>query len=383
MRILVYLGKGGVGKTTVSSATAVRIARSGKRTLIISTDIAHSLADALDVELGSAPILVEPNLYAMEINILAEIRNHWSEFSGYFSTILAHDGVSEIVADELAILPGMEEMISLKHLWEVAKSDKYEVIIVDAAPTGETMRLLAMPDAYNWYTDRIASWHLKTISFAYPLIQKLMPKKNIFKLMPEVAAHMKELYAILTNPELTSYRIVLNPENMVIKEALRAQTYLNLFGYTMDAAIVNKVLPTTSPDPYMQALAAQQKKYIAKIEHCFYPIPIFYVPHYESEVIGCEHLEKMAKDIFGERAPESVFYKGRRTHRIEKDNGKYHLKLYLPNVEINHMQMNIKGDELLIEINNFRKNIVLPNVLVGRRTEGATYANGNLDVVFK
>ncbi len=383
MRILVYLGKGGVGKTTVSSATAVRIARSGKRTLIISTDIAHSLADALDVELGSAPILVEPNLYAMEINILAEIRNHWSEFSGYFSTILAHDGVSEIVADELAILPGMEEMISLKHLWEVAKSDKYEVIIVDAAPTGETMRLLAMPDAYNWYTDRIASWHLKTISFAYPLIQKLMPKKNIFKLMPEVAAHMKELYAILTNPERTSYRIVLNPENMVIKEALRAQTYLNLFGYTMDAAIVNKVLPTTSPDPYMQALATQQKKYIAKIEHCFYPIPIFYVPHYESEVIGCEHLEKMAIDIFGERAPESVFYKGRRTHRIEKDNGKYHLKLYLPNVEINHMQMNIKGDELLIEINNFRKNIVLPNVLVGRRTEGATYSNGNLDVVFK
>jgi arsenite-transporting ATPase len=383
MRILVYLGKGGVGKTTVSSATAVRIARSGKRTLIVSTDIAHSLADALDVELGSSPVLVEPNLYAMEINILAEIRNHWSEFSGYFSSILSHDGVSEIVADELAILPGMEEMVSLKHIWEAAKSDKYDVLIVDAAPTGETMRLLAMPDAYTWYTDRIASWHLKTISFAYPLIQKLMPKKNIFKSMPEIAAHMKELYAILTNPERTSYRIVLNPENMVIKEALRAQTYLNLFGYTMDAVIVNKVLPTNSQDPYMQALAAQQKKYIVKIEHCFYPVPIFYVPHYESEVIGCERLEEMAKDIFGEKSPESVFYKGHRTHRIEKDNGKYHLKLYLPNVEINHVQMNIKGDELLIEVNNFRKNIVLPNVLVGRRTEGATYTDGSLDVVFK
>ncbi|MDW8019502.1 MAG: ArsA family ATPase, partial [Chloroherpetonaceae bacterium] len=160
MRILVYLGKGGVGKTTVSSATAVSVARRGKRTLIISTDIAHSLADALDVELGSAPIEVEPNLYAMEVNILAEIRNHWSEFSGYFSTILSHDGVSEIVADELAILPGMEEMVSLKHLWEAAKSGKYDVIVVDAAPTGETMRLLAMPDAYRWYTDKIASWHL-------------------------------------------------------------------------------------------------------------------------------------------------------------------------------------------------------------------------------
>ncbi|PIO49296.1 MAG: arsenic-transporting ATPase [[Chlorobium] sp. 445] len=383
MRILVYLGKGGVGKTTVSSATAVDIARRGKRTLIISTDIAHSLADALDVELGSTPVQVEPNLYAMEINILAEIRNHWSEFSGYFSTMLAHDGVSEIVADELAILPGMEEMISLKHLWEAAKSGKYDVIIIDAAPTGETMRLLAMPDSYRWYTDKIASWHMKTISFAYPLIQKLLPKKNIFKLMPEVADHMRELYTILTNPEIASYRIVLNPENMVIKEALRAQTYLNLFGYTLDAAIVNKVLPSNTHDPYMQALIAQQKKYVTKIENCFYPIPIFYVPYYDTEVIGCTRLSQMAKDIFGEHSPESVFYTDRRTHQVEKDNGKYHLKLYLPNVEINHVQMNVKGDELLIEVNNFRKNIVLPNVLVGRRTEGATYSNGNLDVVFK
>jgi arsenite-transporting ATPase len=382
MRIILYLGKGGVGKTTVSSATATQIARSGRRVLIMSTDIAHSLADALGKELSDTPIQIEKNLFAMEVNILAEIRKNWSDLHGYFSTMLSQDGTSEIIADELAVLPGMEEMISLRHLWIAAKSGDYDAVIVDAAPTGETMRLLAMPDSYKWYTEKIGSWHLKTISFAYPLIQKLMPKKNIFKLMPEVGEHIKDLHGILLNPDITSYRIVMNPENMVIKEALRAQTYLNLFGYALDAVVVNKMLPKTSSDPYLQALAAQQQKYYEKIVSCFYPIPIFNAGYYESEVIGCDKLAAMSRDLFRESDPMKVFYKDQLTQQISKENDKYHLKLYLPNVEIDRVQMNVKGDELMIEVNNFRKNIVLPNVLVGRNTLGATYQNGKLDVVF-
>ncbi|MFN3345639.1 MAG: ArsA family ATPase [Chloroherpetonaceae bacterium] len=382
MRIILYLGKGGVGKTTVSSATAVRAAREGKRVLILSTDIAHSLADALGRDLSDTPIEIEKNLFAAEINILAEIRKNWSEFHDYFSTILAQGGASEIVADELAIMPGMEEMISLRHIWLAEKSGKYDVIIVDAAPTGETMRLLALPESYQWYTGKIATWHMKTISFAYPLIQKLMPKKNIFRLMPEISEHMRELHAILQDPNITSFRIVLNPEQMVIKEALRAQTYLNLFGYTLDAAIINKVFPEDTSDPYLQALVAQQKKYREMILSCFYPTPVFIAMHREKEVIGSEALFELANEIFKTSSPTKVFYTAQRTQEVQKENGKYLMKLYLPNVEIDRLQMNVKGDELLIEVNNFRKNIVLPNVLVGRKTEYAKYENGSLNVFF-
>jgi arsenite-transporting ATPase len=382
MRIIIYLGKGGVGKTTISSATAVRAAREGKRVLILSTDIAHSLADALGRELSDTPIEVEKNLFAAEINILAEIRKNWAEFHEYFSTILAQDGASEIVADELAIMPGMEEMISLRHIWLAEKSGKYDAIIVDAAPTGETMRLLALPESYLWYTSKIATWHMKTISFAYPLIQKLMPKKNIFRLMPEVGEHMKDLHKTLLNSEITSFRIVLNPEQMVIKEALRAQTYLNLFGYTLDAAIINKVFPDNTTDPYLQSLVAQQKKYLEMILSCFYPTPVFTAMHREREVIGPDALADLANEVFKGASPTKVFYTSQRTQEVQKENGKYLMKLYLPNVEIERLQMNVKGDELLIEVNNFRKNIVLPNILVGKKTEYAKYENGSLSVFF-
>ena len=382
MRIILYLGKGGVGKTTISSATAVRAAREGKRVLILSTDIAHSLADALGRELSDTPVEIEKNLFAAEINILAEIRKNWSEFHDYFSTILAQGGASEIVADELAIMPGMEEMISLRHIWLAKKSGKYDVIVVDAAPTGETMRLLALPESYQWYTGKIATWHMKTISFAYPLIQKLMPKKNIFRLMPEISEHMRELHAILQDPNITSFRIVLNPEQMVIKEALRAQTYLNLFGYTLDVAIVNKVFPEDTSDPYLKALVAQQKKYREMILSCFYPTPVFTAMHREQEVIGSDALFELANEIFKTSSPTKVFYTAQRTQEVQKENGKYLMKLYLPNVEIDRLQMNVKGDELLIEVNNFRKNIVLPNVLVGKKTEYAKYENGSLNVFF-
>ncbi|MDX2127870.1 MAG: ArsA family ATPase [Chloroherpetonaceae bacterium] len=382
MRIIIYLGKGGVGKTTVSAATAAKIANSGKRVLIMSTDIAHSLGDAFGAELSDSPREVFPNLFAMEINVLAEIRNHWSLLHDYFSSMLMNEGASEVVADELAIIPGMEEMMSLKHIWEASKSGKYDVIIVDAAPTGETMRLLAMPDSYQWYTKKIASWHTRVISFAMPLIEKLMPKKNVFKLMPEIGEQIKELHGYLLDPKVTSYRIVVNPENMVIREALRAQTYLNLFGYTLDAVVVNKIFPEGALSKSMKGLFEQQQRYLKQIDQFFYPLPIFKVKHFENEVIGNISLSKMGESLFQTELPEEILYNDFKTHTIEKSNGKYLLKLYLPNVEIDHVQMNVKGDELLIEVNNFRKNIVLPNVLVGRKTDYAAYENGRLNVFF-
>ncbi|MCF8217274.1 MAG: ArsA family ATPase [Chlorobium sp.] len=382
MRIILYLGKGGVGKTTVSASTATAIARRGERVLIMSTDVAHSLADAFSVELSQNPVEVEKNLFAMEVNVLAEIRENWNELYSYFSSILMHDGANEVVAEELAIVPGMEEMISLRYIWKAAKSGKYDVVIVDAAPTGETMRLLGMPESYGWYSDKIGGWHSKAIGFAAPLLSKFMPKKNIFKLMPEVNEHMKELHGMLQDQTVTTFRVVLNPENMVIKEALRVQTYLNLFGYKLDAAVVNKILPTSSADQYLQSLIDIQQKYLRVIDNCFYPVPIFRAHQQTAEVINTDRLHVLSQEIFGDKNPSAVLYSNDKTQTLEKINGKYVLSLYLPNVEVKKLNVNIKGDELLVDINNFRKSIILPNVLVGRKTEGADFAAGNLNITF-
>jgi arsenite-transporting ATPase len=382
MRIILYLGKGGVGKTTVSASTATAIARSGKRVLIMSTDVAHSLADAFGVELCSTPKEVEKNLFAMEVNVLAEIRENWNELYSYFSSILMHDGANEIVAEELAIVPGMEEMISLRYIWKAAKSGQYDAVVVDAAPTGETMRLLGMPESYGWYSEKIGGWHSKAIGFAAPLLSRFMPKKNIFKLMPEVNEHMKELHGMLQDKSITTFRVVLNPENMVIKEALRVQTYLNLFGYKLDAAVVNKVLPSNSSDPYLQSLIDQQIKYLKVIDNCFYPVPIFKAMQSSREVINTDRLYDLSQELFNGRNPMEVLYSNDKTQTLEKVNGKYVLSLYLPNVEVEKLAVNIKGDELLVDINNFRKSIVLPNVLVGRKTEGADFEQGTLNITF-
>lgn len=382
MRIIFYLGKGGVGKTTVSAATATGIARRGGRVLIMSTDVAHSLADALGVELSPTPVEVEKNLFAMEVNVLAEIRENWNELYSYFSSILMSDGANEVVAEELAIVPGMEEMISLRYIWKAAKSGNYDAIVVDAAPTGETMRLLGMPESYGWYSDKIGGWHSKAIGFAAPLLNRFMPKKNIFKLMPEVNDHMKELHGMLQDKDTTTFRVVLNPENMVIKEALRVQTYLNLFGYKLDAAVVNKILPDSSGDDYLQSLIDIQQKYLRIIDNCFYPLPIFKARQATTEVISPDRLSDLSQVIFGDKDPKAVLYQIDRTQTLEKIDGKYVLSLYLPNVEVKKLNVNIKGDELLVDINNFRKSIVLPNVLVGRKTEGADFSEGNLNITF-
>ena len=382
MRIILYLGKGGVGKTTVSAATATSIARNGKRVLIMSTDVAHSLADALGVELTPQPQEVEKNLFAMEVNVLSEIRENWNELYSYFSSILMSDGANEVVAEELAVVPGMEEMISLRHIWKAAKSGEYDAIVVDAAPTGETMRLLGMPESYGWYSDKIGGWHSKAIGFAAPLLNRFMPKKNIFKLMPEVNDHMKELHGMLQDKSITTFRVVVNPENMVIKEALRVQTYLNLFGYKLDAVIVNKILPQSSSDDYLSSLIALQQKYLKVIDDCFYPLPIFKASQVAGEVIKTDQLYELGQQLFAGNNHVEVLYKNGKTQQLDKVDGKYVLRLHMPNVEITKLNVNIKGDELLVDINNFRKSIVLPNILVGRKTEGADFDEGHLNITF-
>ena len=259
MRLILYLGKGGVGKTTIAAATALGCAKRGYRTLVVSTDIAHSLADVLDQSLQSEPIIVSESLWAQEINVLEEIRTHWHELWDYLASILRRRGISQVIAEELAIVPGMEELASLLHIHRQSQEQTFDVIIVDAAPTGETMRLLTVPETFQWYAGRISQWDEKAWKIAQSF--GLVPTQKTFELLDRIEAEMTSLRQVLIDPAISSYRVVFNPEKIVIKETQRAVTYLNLFGYSVDAGIINRVLPTEpSPDPYWCRLQEIQQQ---------------------------------------------------------------------------------------------------------------------------
>ncbi len=381
MRIILYVGKGGVGKTTISAATAVRLAQQGSRTLVVSTDTAHSLADALNVPLKSSPVAVAENLWAQEINVLDEVRNNWTKLEGYFAAILKKKGASDVVAEELALLPGMDEIISLLQIWKHACSGNFDHVVIDAAPTGETVRLLSMPEMFKWYADRVGSWHDRTLKLAKPFIKPLMPKANIFEAIPHLAEQVEEMRRVFINPAIASYRIVLNPEKMVVKEAQRAATYLSLFNYPIDAIISNRILPETSDDPFFAHICHQQQEYRELVFRSFAPLPIFEVPMQAKEVVGTEALADLGQLIFQQRDPGEIFFKGA-VQEIVKIDGEYVLRMPLPNVEVDKVTMTKKGDELIVEIGNFKRDMLLPHSLAQRNAKGARFKDGVLQVHF-
>ncbi|MEI6046200.1 MAG: ArsA family ATPase [Chloroflexota bacterium] len=381
MRIILYVGKGGVGKTTVSAATAVRLAHEGLRTLVVSTDTAHSLADALNIPLKSVPTPVSDGLWAQEINVLDEVRNNWTKLEGYFAAIMKKQGASDVVAEELALLPGMDEVISLLQIWKHACSGDYDAVVIDAAPTGETVRLLSMPEMFKWYADRVGAWHDRTMKIAKPLLKPFMPKANIFEAIPELAIQVEEMRRTFVNPEISSYRIVLNPEKMVVKEAQRAATYLSLFNYPIDAVISNRILPETSSDPFFSLLCRQQQEYRDLVANTFAPLPIFEIPMQSVEVVGVEALARLGQLTYKERSPGEVLYRGA-VQEIIKVDGEYILRMPLPNVEVDKVLMTKKGDELIVEIGNFKRDMLLPHSLAQRSAKGARFKDGVLQVHF-
>lgn len=394
MRIILYLGKGGVGKTTIAAASALRSAQAGYRTLVVSTDIAHSLADSLDVTLTGEPVEVAPNLYAQEINVLDEIRQHWGEMQEYVGSMLRRQGMSKPIAEEMAIIPGMEEVVSLLHIHKQALEGRFERVIVDAAPTGETMRLLTMPESFQWYVARLSGWGDTTLRIAGGLIRKLMPEKDPFVGLNNLVAGVKELQKVLLDPTVTSYRVVLNPEKMVIKEGARAVTYLSLYGYPVDAVVVNRILPgiesdgigntrlvQPSEDPYLRHLQEIQTRYLADIEREFHPLPILRSAWFDREMVGIEKLQMLAEALFPQTDPGQIFFVGQ-TQQILEEGNDYVLKLPLPHVELNKVKLTKRGDELFISIGNFKRELLLPAVLAQRNAGGAIFIDGILQVRF-
>src|SRR5216684_3951389 len=380
MRIILYLGKGGVGKTTVAAATAVRSALLGKRTLVVSTDLAHSLADCLNIPLASDPKELAPNLWAQEVNVLDEMRRGWSKVQDAMSKVLRKQGLDEVMSEELALIPGMDEIVSLTNIYRNAKEGNFEVVVIDAAPTGETVRLLSMPDTFQWYAGRILG--SSALNLVRPLIKAFVPSVEIMDAIKTMSERVKTLRNVLGNPDISSYRPVVNPERMVIKEALRAETYLALFGYPIDSVVCNRVIqPGNYQDTFMQEMYQNQEKLRHQIHQTFAPLPIWEAPYYSHEILGISQLGKLAEVIFGEQDPTEVFYRGQ-IQEVTRQGDVYVLRLPLPHVEMDKVLMTKKGDEMIIEIGNFKRDITLPSVLANQEATVARFVNKALEIHF-
>lgn len=386
MRIILYTGKGGVGKTTIAAATAVRCAQLGYRTVVMSTDLAHSLADSFDRELAPEPIEIAPNLWAQETDIYYNLQMYWGRVQEWLSELLAWRHVDEIVADEVSVLPGMEELANLLWINRHRESGQYDVIVVDCAPTGETLRLLSFPEIGRWWVEKILPIHRAAATVVRPILRLStgmpMPDDEVYDAVQELFDQLDRLHGMMVDPELTSVRLVLNPEKMVIKEAQRTYTYFSLFGYPCDLVISNRVIPAAVKDAYFQTWKASQARYREMVDERFAPVPVLEAPLFQDEVVGLERLAEMAGALYGERDPSQIYFRGR-TQSLEKADGGYLLRIPLPFTEKPDIDLLHLGDELSVHVGQHRRNLVLPRVLTGLRTAGARFEGDTLAIRFE
>ncbi|MCG6919978.1 MAG: ArsA family ATPase [Acidobacteria bacterium] len=384
-RLILYSGKGGVGKTSLSAATAIHAAGRGHRTLVVSTDAAHSLADALDCEITGEPTRILPKLDAVEIDVNQELASHWGVIHDYLTRFITFRGVEETVAEELAILPGMEELFSLLRVKAFADSHRYDVIVIDCAPTGDTVRMLAVPEVLGFYFARIFPIQRTVVRTVRPVAKRVtefpLPSDDVFGAVKELYGQMERMGPILQNPSRSSIRIVLNPEKMVINESQRLYTYLNLFGFPVDAIVANRVLPEEARSDYFDRWFDIQAGHLATARTAFDPLPFFEAPLFDREMVGTDMLEEFARRVFGRTDPTAVLH-SEKPMEIRKKGGGYTLSLRLPFAEKDRIQVWTRGDDLVVQVDNQRRHLVLPRTLSGRQVEGAAFADQWLRVTF-
>ena len=385
MRIILYTGKGGVGKTSVAAATALRAARLGYKTLAMSTDAAHSLGDSFDRPLGGEIVPIVDNLWGQEIDIFRETETHWGTLENYIKILMAWRGIDEVLAEEMAILPGMEELAGLVHLINYHQQAEYDVIVVDCAPTGETLRLLSFPDVTRWWLHRIFPIQRTAARIARPVLKRVtdlpFPEDEVFEALKELFTKLDRMREILTDAATCSVRLVLNPEKMVIKESQRTFTYLNLYGYATDLVICNRLIPQDVTDAYFSNWKDSQERYYALVEEAFSPLPILKAPLMEQEVVGMAMLERFADALYGDSDPTRVYFEGQRQD-IRQEDGDYVLTLMLPFSRKEDIQLSQVGDELIVHVGNQKRNLILPRALAGLASEGAKLEGDRLTIRF-
>ncbi|MGI8928875.1 MAG: ArsA family ATPase [Candidatus Limnocylindrales bacterium] len=383
-RILLYTGKGGVGKTSVAAATAVLSAQRGVRTLVVSTDIAHSLADALDTPVGPTPREIAPNLWAHEPDVFFNISRYWRTIQSYFASLFSWGGLDEVMAEEMTVLPGMDELGNLLWIGDHVDRAEYDLIVVDAAPTGETLRLLSLPEASRWWIEKIAPIGRRVQKLGGPLLRRMvgvpLPSADVYDSAERLLERLKYVHDLLSNPESSSVRLVLNLEKVSIQEAQRSFTYFHLYGYPTDLIVANRVLPAAS-GAYFDAWREAQSRYLPMVQEQFAPVPVRTIPYFDHEMVGLERLAELGRALFADSDPSAFLYRGR-PYSVQREDGGYTLAVELPFTSKEEISLSRSGDELLLQVGGWRRNLVLPRLLLDAPTLGARMEDRVLKVRF-
>ena len=385
MRIVLVTGKGGVGKTTVAAATALAAADAGYRTLVTSTDPAHSLSDAVTMALGAEPTRVVDRLHGQQIDAQRQLDRYWGSIRRQLMEVLDWGGAAGIEAEEFLIFPGMDELFALLEVNRHARSGDYEVVVVDCAPTAETLRLLSLPEVLSWYFEKVMPTERRLMRAARPLLSRItdlpLPQDEVFGAAQSVFESVEAVKELLSRPEVTSARLVINPEKMVIDEARRTYSYLGLFGYGVDGVVVNRVLPDLVADPYFERWRTIQKGHLNVIDDAFAEVPRLRLRLFDDEMVGIERLRIMAGELYGELDP--IFdFEARSPFRIIEGTSTVTMELDVPFVEKGDLDVFRHGHELYVQLGPFRRSFILPDVLHRRDVVRARLDEGTLMVTF-
>jgi arsenite/tail-anchored protein-transporting ATPase len=385
-RTILYTGKGGVGKTSVAAATGRRIAATGRRVIVLSTDPAHSLADVLEQEVGPAPTAAGDGLFAQQVQAQEELERNWSQVQGWLGGMLAERGVDRIAADELSVPPGGDELFSLLQIKAHWESGEWDAIVVDCAPTGETLRLLSFPDVARWWLEKVFGRETQLLAAARPLARAFLdvklPDERVFMEVQQLVRNLVAMDAILRSGQ-TSLRLVTTPDRMVVKEAMRTFTYLNLFGYLTDAVVVNRVFPEAVDGTYFGAWRAVQQDQLALVSEGFSPVPVLRAPYFEREVAGGEMLDRLAAELFAGGTDAAAVLHATVSQQLRQDGDRAQLRLELPFVSKGDVSLKKIGLELVVRVGDVKRIIQLPASMAAFRPVSASFAEGALVVSFE
>ncbi len=385
MRILLFTGKGGVGKTSVTAATAVRCADLGYKTIVMSTDPAHSLGDSFNMEIGDKPKELGKNLFGLEIDVHEELRRNWGKIQSFIKkNLMAVAKFNDLIAEEFAVFPGMEELFSLLRLKGFYDKREYDVALLDCSPTASTMRMLSFPDIVEWYMEKFFHVERKIMKMVRPVLKPMidveLPNDEIYGTIEILYQNIDGIKEILSNDKISSMRLVMNPEKMVYKESQRAYAYLNLFGFPVDAVVVNRVFPSGAGH-YLHRWQDIQSRYLKEIEESFAPLPILKSNFKDVEVVGIERLREMASELYGDRDPTGVFV-SERPIMLTQQNGSYCLSLYLPTADEKDLEVHLYKHELIIRLGSYRRSVLLPRAVVDKELLRAVFEGKRLNVIF-
>lgn len=393
MRILLFSGKGGVGKTSIAAATGLRLSEFGYRTLVMSVDPAHSLADSFDLQAdlfhgGTAdPLSLRPNLWIQEVNIQKEIRRHWREISAYIISVLRTTGIDNVEAEELAILPGMEELSAMLYINQYRREGVFDVVVLDCAPTAESIRFVSMPDTLDWYMKHIFPFQRSLLKAVRPIANRVspveLPPDTYFRNIQDLFLKLEGIGEVLEDPRQTSVRLVTNAENMVLRETQRAFVYFSLHGLTVDTVIANRLLPENVSDDYFREWRESQQRILREMDAYFAPVQVKRVPLFSHEVLGGDRLRELAARLYADNEDPAALIRTERPYSFAKLDDHYEVRLRLPFAEKGEIGLFKKSDELVVEIGSLRRHIGLPATMAALVPSKARLDNGILTVVLK